>query len=137
MPKGSLKLPCVTTSANLTDHERLQAWRTAMDLLAESYRIARHLPAEERYGLASQIRRAAVSIPANIAEGCGRTSPGDRLRFYSIARGSLCELGTLLAAVELLGYVEPPALHLARDTVGRTRQLLSGLSRYVRNRRAL
>lgn len=107
-------LGCMMPAAYVSNHERLDAWQKAMDLMVECYRIARLLPVEERYGLASQIRRAAVSVPANIAEGCGRGGGGDRLRFMSIARGSLCELRTLLAAVERLSYVSHSELQHAQ-----------------------
>jgi four helix bundle protein len=86
-----------------------------MELLVESYRIALLLPDCERYGLAAQIRRAAVSIPANIAEGCGRVGTRDRLRFFSFARGSVCELQTLLAAVVILNYA--PTSELTRPKI--------------------
>ena len=124
---------CVTT-ALLTDHERLDTWQRAMDLLVESYAIAKLLPTEERYGLASQLRRAAVSVAANIAEGCGLTSRGDRLRFLAIARGSLCELRTLISAVEVLHYAEGSCLIRARELLDQTGQLLSGLRRYLSTR---
>jgi four helix bundle protein len=125
----------VSATSFLTDHERLEVWQRGMDLLVECYRLARMLPVEERYGLASQIRRAAVSVPANIAEGCGRTSPGDRLQFMSIARGSLCELRTLLSAMERLSFADARALSKARDLSQHTARLLSGLQRYIRNSR--
>ena len=126
-----MQLARMQGGAHLTDHERLLAWRTAMALLVECYRIARLLPASERYGMASQIRRAAMSVPANIAEGCGRVGPRDRLRFFSMARGSLCEVRTLLSAIELVGYAEAVQLAKARDLSNHTGRLLNGLRRYV------
>ena len=83
----------------------LEVWQRAMDLVEQVYRIAKTLPAEERYGLTSQIQRAAVSIPANVAEGHGRTHRGDYLHHLSIARGSLAELETQLAEGERLTAV--------------------------------
>lgn len=117
-----------------SDHERLTVWQRAMDLLVESYRIARMLPSDERYGLASQLRRAALSVPSNIAEGSGRAGPRERLRFLAIARGSLSELRTLIAAVERLGYARDRDLAKARDLCDHTGRLLNGLRRYVANR---
>ena len=74
----------------------LVVWQKGLDLVDACYATTRRFPVEERFGLVSQIRRAAVSIPTNIAEGHGRTGVGEFLRFLSIARGSLRELETLL-----------------------------------------
>lgn len=80
----------------LENYRGLVVWQKAMDLVDSLYTLTRAFPADERFGLTSQIRRAAVSIPANIAEGYGRRHRGDYLRFLSIARGSLCEVETLM-----------------------------------------
>jgi len=74
----------------------LSVWQRAMDMTSLVYSITAELPPDERYGLVSQARRAAVSVPANIAEGHRRSSTKDYLRFLSIAAGSLAELETLL-----------------------------------------
>ena len=113
------------------DHERLDVWKYAMDLAAESYDIAKELPDSERYGLATQIRRAAVSIVANIAEGSGRSGPRDRLRFLNISRGSLSELRAEFSIVERLGHVDSARLGKARELSGTVFRLLNGLRRYV------
>ncbi|MEK7402057.1 MAG: four helix bundle protein, partial [Gemmatimonadota bacterium] len=84
----------MSESDSPSNHERLEAWKQAVDLVVESYSIARLLPVDERFALAAQIRRAAASIPANIAEGSARSSPRERLRYLSIARGELSELRT-------------------------------------------
>lgn len=78
-----------------------------MDIAEEVYRLTREFPKQELYGLASQIQRAAVSIPANIAEGHGRGTTREYLRFLSISRGSLAELETELMLAKRLGYVDP------------------------------
>ena len=100
-----------------------------MELLVEGYKIARQLPDVERYGLAAQLRRAAVSIPANIAEGFGRATRGDYLRHLSIAAGSLREMQTHLEAITLLQYMPKTATEAAEDAAVRTGFLLHRLQR--------
>jgi four helix bundle protein len=78
----------------------LLVWRQAMDLARDCYLLTKHLPKEELYGLTSQMRRAAVSVPANIAEGNGRRTRKDYVGFLRIAQGSLRELETYLILVE-------------------------------------
>ena len=75
-------------------HERLEVWRDAMTLVEKAYGLTSDFPADERFGLTAQIRRSAVSIPTNIAEGAARRSTQEYLRFLSIARGSLSEMST-------------------------------------------
>jgi four helix bundle protein len=113
----------------LKTHRDLVVWREGMQLLVETYRVAAQLPDIERYGLASQLRRSAVSIPANVAEGFGRSARGDYLRHLSIASGSLRELQTLLEAVVLLRYLPEGATAAAEDASRRTGFLLRRLQR--------
>jgi four helix bundle protein len=110
-------------------HESLDVWHVAMVLILEIYRISRSLPAEERYGLVSQMRRAAVSVAVNIAEGAGRHARGDFLRFLSIARGSLREIDCLLRIVERLGFVHAADLEVARALAERVSRMLNRLRR--------
>jgi four helix bundle protein len=84
----------------------LKVWRRGIALTETVYRLCRKLPAEERYGLSQQMKRAAVSVPANIAEGYGRRTLGDYLRFISIANGSLKEVETLLLLAGRLGLLQ-------------------------------
>lgn len=79
-----------------SDYKELQVWQKAMDLVVEVYNIIKLLPKEEMYGISDQIRRSAVSIPSNIAEGQSRNSVKEFIQFLSIARGSLAELETQL-----------------------------------------
>src|SRR5438067_2292790 len=83
----------------------LEVWKRSMDLVVEVYRLTSHFPAAERFGLTAQARRAAVSVPANIAEGNARLSRADYRRFVSIARASLAELETEIIIGERLQYV--------------------------------
>ncbi len=91
-------------------HRTLIAWQLAMDLAAESYRLAGALPPTERYGLASQIRRAGASIPANIAEGYGRTTKPEFRRYTEIANGLLKELETHLELAVRVQLFEAAAI---------------------------
>lgn len=86
---------------NYTD---LIAWQKAMDFVHRVYALTSGFPGDERFGLTSQLRRAAVSIPSNIAEGEGRETPGDFIRFLAIAHGSLREVETQLRISQRLGY---------------------------------
>jgi four helix bundle protein len=105
----------------------LRVWQRAMDLMVDSYAITRRLPMAERFGMSSQLQRASLSVPSNIAEGNGRHTRGEYLNHLSNARGSLNEVQTLLIAVQRVGYLSHEELHdasLGVDDVGR---MLSGL----------
>jgi four helix bundle protein len=95
----------IRDSSQQRPHERLEVWRDAMDLVEAIYRISAGFPDSERFTLTSQLRRAAISIPSNIAEGAARRSTPEYLRFLSMARGSLSELDTQLQLAERLVYV--------------------------------
>jgi four helix bundle protein len=86
-------------------HEDLDVWQQGIVLVGNVYDLCRGLPRDERLGLVSQLQRSAVSVPANIAEGCGRDSTRDLLRHLSIAQGSLAELRTLLVIVQRRRFV--------------------------------
>ena len=87
-------------------HEDLEVWRDAMNLVEQVYGFSAQFPDAERFGLTSQVRRAAVSIPSNIAEGAARRSTPEFLRFLSVARGSLSELDTQYQIAIRLGFTE-------------------------------
>lgn len=108
-------------------HTDLRVWKQSMDLAEDVYRLTWPMPKEEQYGLANQIRRAVSSIPANIAEGAGRNSNRDFVRFLSIARGSLCELETHLMLCERLGLIRVNA-----DVWGRIKLLRTMLTKLMR-----
>jgi four helix bundle protein len=88
------------------NYNNLQIWQQAMDLVEEIYKLTASFPIEEKFGLVSQMTRAAVSIPSNIAEGAGRNSDKDFAHFISIAIGSLYELNTQIVLSERLGYID-------------------------------
>jgi four helix bundle protein len=119
----------MSDSMSLPGYRGVVAWQKSMDLAVSVYRASRGLPDDERYGLTSQMRRAASSIPANIAEGRGRGGQTEYVRFLRIAYGSLCELETHLQLAHRLEFVDSERLSdlLARTSeVGR---LLNGLIR--------
>ena len=108
-------------------YRQLIAWQEAMDFVAEVYRVTRTFPKEEMYGVTSQLRRAAVSIPSNIAEGQGRQTTGEFRQFLGHARGSLLETETqilLSERLEYLGHKETESLIAQAAEVGR---ILNGL----------
>ena len=93
----------------------LQVWQRAMQLCVVIYRLTREFPREEIYGLTGQIRRAAVSVSSNIAEGQGRLNPGEFRQFLGIARGSICELQTQLEIARALQFGKPELLNEAES----------------------
>jgi four helix bundle protein len=120
--------------STIVSYRDLEAWKAAMDLLIAAYAVARQLPQVERFALAGQMRRAAVSIPSNIAEGQA-TGPGGRYRHHvRIALGSLAELDTQLEAVRRLAYLSEEALRVVAQHMVQTGRLLHGLDRSLRRR---
>ncbi|GAA4280214.1 four helix bundle protein [Gaetbulibacter aestuarii] len=89
----------------LKSHQDLRVWQEAMDLVTKVYELTKDYPKDELYGLTSQIRRSAVSIPSNIAEGAGRNGQKELIRFLYIAMGSLSELETQLEISKRLHYI--------------------------------
>jgi four helix bundle protein len=89
-----------------TSHKDLKVWQESMDLVTQIYKISEDFPKHEVYGLSSQIRRAAVSIPSNISEGAGRKGENEFTRFLYIALGSLSEVETQLEISFRLGYIK-------------------------------
>ncbi|MGX5729024.1 four helix bundle protein [Pseudoxanthomonas beigongshangi] len=110
-------------------HERLEVWRDAMALVESIYRITSPFPDSERYGLTMQLRRAAVSVPSNIAEGAARRSTAEYLRFLSMARGSLAEISTQIEIARRLGHME--AGDITEALLDRTFARLNALIRSI------
>ncbi len=113
-------------------HKKLDAWKTAIDLVTEVYEIVRLLPKDENYNLSSQMKRAAVSVPANIAEGAARNTKKEFVNYLHIAKGSLSELDTHLEIGKRLHYYNDSELVNVHKTMERTDKLLSGLIRFER-----
>ena len=95
----------VSEEGHVKSYRDLILWQKSMELVERVYRMTSSFPAEETYGLSSQVRRAAVSVPSNIAEGQARSSTADFLRFIAIAQGSRAEVETQTILAERLGYV--------------------------------
>ena len=117
-------------------YKDLVAWQKAMELVTEVYRITQHFPKEEMYGLTAQVRRAAVSVPSNIAEGQARYSHMDFQRFLRQARGSLVEVETQVMIGVNLGFLDGKD---AKPILGRTAEvgrILNALLNSIRERTA-
>ena len=108
-------------------YEDLRVWRRAMDLVLEIYRCTGSFPKQETYGLTSQMRRSAVSVPSNIAEGKGRFSRKELLQFLFHARGSLLELRTQITIARELGFLSPAKGVSLIDLSSEVGRLLNGL----------
>ena len=115
-------------------HHELRAWQEAMALVRDVYRATESFPAFEQYGLASQLRRAAVSIPSNIAEGAARESTREFTQFLVMARGSLSELETQLLIAKDLGYLPEASVASLLERVDTIFALIGGLIRSLRQR---
>jgi four helix bundle protein len=100
------------------NHKKLEVWQRSMEFVSLIYNLTKNFPHEELFGLTNQLRRAAVSITSNIAEGSARKSSAERKRFYEIARASLVELDSQLEISIMLEY-------LREDSIGKLEELLN------------
>jgi four helix bundle protein len=117
--------------SNYSSYSQLDVWKKARLLVIEIYKMTANFPKEELYGLTSQMRRAAVSIPSNIAEGCGRQYKKETIQFQFIARGSQYELETELYLSFDLGYITKEQLDKAIELLIESRKLVSGFISYL------
>ena len=117
----------------IRSYRDLTEWQKAMELVIESYRLAAQLPSHEVYRLASQLRRAAVSISANIAEGNGRLHRGEYAHHLSIPRGSLTELETLVDITCRLDYLRADELTSTRELIDHVGRMLTRLTAALRD----
>ncbi|MYH63251.1 MAG: four helix bundle protein [Caldilineaceae bacterium SB0675_bin_29] len=121
---------------SIRSYRDLIVWQKSIDLTLRTYKLTGRFPSEERYGLTSQMRRAAASIPANIAEGHARRSTGEYLQFLGIARGSLAELETFLTLSERLGLIGSEISDSLWENCAEISKMLAGLVRSIsQNRR--
>lgn len=112
------------------DHKELDAWKFSVDLSVELYSITKSFPKEEMFGIVQQIRRAAISVPSNIAEGCARKSSKETIHFLYFSLGSLAELETQIIISHKLGYINQ-----SEDIIvmlNKIKQIILGLIRFLK-----
>ena len=119
-------------SKEIKSYTELEVWKEARALSKEIYLVSANFPSEEKFGLTSQIRRATVSIPSNIAEGCGRNHPKESIQFFFIARGSIYELETQLYLAFDLDFINEITLEILLLKLETTRRLLHGFIKYYK-----
>ncbi|MDA0194260.1 MAG: four helix bundle protein [Bacteroidetes bacterium] len=107
----------------------LQVWQKAIDLVKDVYNVSAQFPLDERYGLTSQVRRSAVSIPSNIAEGCSRKSPKDLSCFLRISQGSAFELETQLIIANRLELIDDEVLNIVSSQIVEIQKMLYGFEK--------
>ncbi len=112
--------------------KELKVWQESMELTQHVYKLASLFPTEERFGLISQIQRSAVSIPSNIAEGCGRNSSLEFKRFLAIALGSAFELETQLILAQKIGYFQVPDSNSVFNQIEKIQAMLINLSKSIK-----
>ena len=111
----------------MRDYKKYQVWELGHEVTLEVYKLTKDFPKTEIYGLVSQMRRASSSIPANIAEGCGRESDSEFKRFLTIARGSASELEYFTILAKDLGYTKEIEFKKINDIVDKVRRSLNNL----------
>ena len=114
-----------------SEFRELIVWQKAMTMTVDVYKLVKCLPREETYSLADQMRRAAVSIPSNIAEGQGRVTSKEFIRFLSMARGSLWELSTQLELCERLNYLEKTQTTAVQNQITEIAKMLNALANAI------
>ena len=117
----------------MRDYHKLRAFELADQLALAIYKCTKSFPKEEIFGLTSQIRRAAVSAPSNIVEGCAKSSQADYARFLEIAYGSVCEVEYQLSLAERLGFLESQSAKETTSLANETGRVLNGLLRSLKS----
>lgn len=121
--------PVVSEKQPLRSYRELKVWQNSVELVTVIYQITASFPKEEMYGLTAQIRRSAISIPSNIAEGAARNSTKEFIRFVDIALGSLAELETQFIIANNLGFVSENSKNESMDSLQDVGKMLNGLKR--------
>lgn len=124
----------VNSNQGIQSYRDLKVWQLGMEIVERSYQLTKSFPREEVYGLSSQLRRAAVSIPANIAEGHARAFTKEFLKFLSIAVGSLAKVETYLDLSIRLNYCQETEIRGIVELAAEERRMLRGLQRALRAR---
>jgi four helix bundle protein len=114
------------------DYTNLEVWAAARKLANDIYTVTKDFPGTEKYGLTNQIRRAAVSVPSNIAEGCGRQTAKDTIHFLHIARGSLYEVETQCFVALDQGYATQIQFDQIFESIQSIKRLLNGFINYYK-----
>jgi four helix bundle protein len=116
----------------MKSHMDLEVWKVSRQLTKSVYFLSNKFPDEEKFGLTSQIRRTAVSVPSNIAEGCGRNHRKDALQFFYISRGSLYELETQIILASDLGFIVEKEVENISEEITKAKKLLNGFINYFK-----
>ncbi len=120
----------------MQSHKDLNVWKMSIDFAEDVYTITKQYPKEEMYGMVSQMRRAATSIPMNIAEGYARSTDKENIHFLYIAAGSAAEVDTQLILSERLGYIDEETSSTMQGQVTSIRKMLSSLIASIKKRNA-
>ena len=118
----------------IRSYRDLKVWQKSMDLAVRTYELTRTFPSEEKYGIVSPMRRAAASVPANIAEGQARRSTKEFIQMLGIARGSLAEIETFVALSERLGMTRSETSESLLEDCAEINRMMNGLMRALSSR---
>ena len=121
-------------SGKLKNYKELKVWQRSYQLCLEIYKITKGFPDEEKYGLTSQLRRAAVSVPSNISEGYGRKTTPEYIQFLYIAYGSTCEIETQILLSGDLGYINTGKLEMLNEGIREVERMLKALIKSLENK---
>jgi len=114
-------------------HKNLDVWEKSVELVSEVYKLTIKFPIQEQYGLSSQIRRSAISVPSNISEGVARSSKSETVRFLDIARASLVELDTQIEIAVKLNYLSDSDTTTLSEMINHTFAMLSKFIKSIKN----